>query len=78
MLNKRLPRTGIAIAFVDNFKMKILWHLLTFLFGLVGLLATIRLIERLSSGAGLLPAQLLIALVMLVLAWLCLRKARAD
>jgi len=58
--------------------MKILWYLLTFLFGLVGVLATIRLIGRLSSGAGLLPAQLLIALLMLVLAWLCLRKARAD
>ncbi len=58
--------------------MRILWYLLTFLFGLVALLAAIRLFERLAAGAGLLPAQLLIALVMLLLAWLCLRKTRAS
>ena len=57
--------------------MKILWYLLTFLLGLFGLLSTIRVFERLVSGAGFLPIQLLIALIMLVLAWLCLRKARA-
>ena len=58
--------------------MKVLWYLLTFLFGLVGVLSAIRLIERLAAGAGLLRAQLLIAFVMLLLAWLCLRKARAS
>ena len=57
--------------------MKILWYLLTFLLGLFGLLSTIRVFERLVSGADFLPIQLLIALIMLVLAWLCLRKARA-
>ena len=57
--------------------MKVLWYLLTFLFGLIGVLAAIRVVERLVTGAGLLPVQLLIAFVMLLLAWLCLRKARA-
>ena len=56
--------------------MKVLWYLLTFLFGLIGLLAAIRVFERLAMGAGLLPVQLLIVFVMLLLAWLCLRKAR--
>ena len=56
--------------------MRILWYLLTAFFGLIGVLAAIRTLERLASGAGLIPAQLVIALVMLVLAVLCLRKAR--
>ena len=57
--------------------MNIFWYLLACLFGLFGLLSTIRVFERLVSGADFLPIQLLIALIMLVLAWLCLRKARA-
>ena len=56
--------------------MKVLWYLLAFLLGLIGLLAAIRVFERLATGAGLLPVQLLIAFGMLLLAWLCLRKAR--
>jgi hypothetical protein len=57
--------------------MRILWYLLTALFGLIGVLALIRTVERLATGAGLIPAQLVIAFVMLLLAVLCVRKARA-
>ena len=56
--------------------MKTLWYLLTFLFGLFGVLATIRIVERLVSGYGLFPEHLVIALIMLLLAWVCLRRAR--
>ena len=56
--------------------MKILFYFLTAVFGLFGILAVLRTIERLMSGAGLLPAQLLIAIVALLLAVVCLKKAR--
>jgi hypothetical protein len=56
--------------------MKILWYLLTALLGLIGILALVRALERLAVGAGLLPVQLIVAIVMLLLAVLCLRKAR--
>ena len=56
--------------------MRILWYLLTALFGLIGLLALIRTVERLVTGSGLIPTQLVIAFVMLLLAVLCVRKAR--
>ena len=56
--------------------MKILWYLLTAFLGLIGVLALVRTFERLAVGAGLLPVQLIIAVVMLLLAALCLRKAR--
>ena len=58
--------------------MKILFYFLTAIFGLFGILAVLRTIERLMSGAGLLPAQLLIAVVMLLLAVVCLKKARGG
>ena len=57
--------------------MKILWYVLTAFFGLLGVLGLIRTIERLAIGAGLLPTELIIAVVMLLLAVLCVRKARA-
>ena len=57
--------------------MRILWYLLTAFLGLIGVLAIIRTVERLAVGAGLLPVQMIIAVVMLLLAALCLRKARA-
>jgi hypothetical protein len=57
--------------------MRILWYLLTALFGLIGVLAAVRTIERLVSGAGLLPSQLMLALLMLLFAVLCLRRARS-
>jgi hypothetical protein len=57
--------------------MRILGYLLTAFFGLIGVLAAVRTIERLLTGVGLLPTQLLIALIMLLLAGLCLRKARS-
>jgi hypothetical protein len=54
-----------------------MYYFLTFLFGLLGVLGAVRSAERLITGAGMLPAQLLIAVVFLFLAGLCLRKARA-
>lgn len=57
--------------------MRILWYFLTALFGLIGLLALIRTLERVVTGAGLMPTQLVIGLAMLVLAVVCVRKARA-
>jgi lipopolysaccharide export LptBFGC system permease protein LptF len=56
---------------------RILWYLLTALFGLIGVFALIRTLERLVTGSGLIPTQLVIAFVMLLLAVLCVRKARA-
>lgn len=56
--------------------MKILWYILTFLFGLFGVLATIRVVERLVSGVGVLPVQLLLALLLLGLAVASFRQAR--
>jgi hypothetical protein len=58
--------------------MKILFYVLTAILGLFGILAVLRTVERLMSGAGILPAQLLIAVVALVLAGVCLKKARAG
>ena len=55
--------------------MKILWYLFTAFLGLIGILALIRTLERLAVGDGLLPVQLIVAVVMLLLAMLCLRKA---
>lgn len=57
--------------------MRILWYFLTALFGLIGLLALIRTVEQLVTGASLMPTQLVIAFVMLFLAVLCVQKARA-
>ena len=58
--------------------MKILFYFLTAVFSLFGILAVLRTIERLMSGAGLLPVQLLIAIVALLLAGVCLNKARSG
>ena len=57
--------------------MKIIWYVLTVFFGAIGLLSLLRVIERLMLGAGILPVQILIALVMLVLAVVTLQKARS-
>lgn len=57
--------------------MRILWYLLTALFGLIGVLALIRTVERLAGGVGLIPTQLVIAFVMLFLAVLWVREAHA-
>lgn len=56
--------------------MRILWYLLTALFGVIGVLALIRTVERVLAGAGLIPMQLVIAFVMLLLAVVCVRQAR--
>ena len=57
--------------------MKLLWLFLTLVFGLVGFVAVFRIFEVLILGAGALPTtQLLIAFITLLLAFVCLRKAR--
>jgi hypothetical protein len=56
---------------------KVLFYTLTVILGLFGTLAMLRTIERLWTGAGFLPAQLLIAVIALVVAATCLKKARA-
>jgi hypothetical protein len=58
--------------------MKLLWYVLTLVFGVIGLLAVVRIFEILILGAGLLPnTQLLIAFITLLLAVVCLLKARS-
>ena len=55
--------------------MRILWYALTALFGLIGVLALLGTVEKLATGAGLSPGQLVIAIGMLLLAVLCVQKA---
>jgi hypothetical protein len=58
--------------------MKLLWYVLTLVFGVIGLVAVFRVFEVLILGAGLLPTtQLLIAFITLLLAFVCLRQARS-
>jgi hypothetical protein len=54
-----------------------MYYFLTLIFGLFGLLALLRSAERLMGGAGVLPTQVIMALVGLVLAAVFLRKARS-
>ena len=56
--------------------MRILWYVLTFVFAAIAVLAGLRTFELLIARRGSLAAQLVIAVVMLFLAVLCLRKAR--
>ena len=56
--------------------MSIIWYLLVFLFGAFGILALLRSVELLVTG-GRPTSQILIALVGLLLAWQCFRKARS-
>jgi hypothetical protein len=58
--------------------MKILWYVLTAFFGLIGTLGMLRTVELLAIGAALVPTQVFIAVAMLVLAFVCLRKARTT
>ena len=58
--------------------MKTVWYILTLFFGAIGLLSLLRVIERLMLGAEMFPVQIVIALVMLVLAVVSLRKARST
>ena len=57
--------------------MRIFWYLLAIVLGVFGALGLVRSVERLMGGAGLLPVQILIGMVGLVLAWLCIKKARS-
>jgi hypothetical protein len=56
--------------------MNILWYLLAFVAGALGLLALARVIERLALG-GISMVQAAIALIFLFLAWKSLEKARS-
>jgi hypothetical protein len=56
--------------------MRILYYFLTFIFGLLGTLAVLRSAERLFVGHGVLPAQVVIGVGSLLLAWRFLGKAR--
>ena len=58
--------------------MRVVWYLLALVLGLFGALALFRTVELLLVGAGVSPAQVLIALVGLLLAWLCVQKARSS
>jgi len=58
--------------------MRVVWYLLAAFLGVFGVLGWLRSIERLSSGAGVSPVQILIGLIGLLLAWLCVRKARSS
>lgn len=54
--------------------MKTIYLILTVFLGVVGVLAVLRSIERIVTGIGVLPTQLLIAMVFLLLAHKCYRK----
>ena len=56
--------------------MKILLYLLAAIFAAFGALSLLRTIERLLAGAGVLPVQIVLAVVMLTLAGLCAKRAR--
>ena len=56
--------------------MRILWYVLTALFGVIGVLALLRTVEELATGSGLSPRRAVIAIGMLLLAVFCVRKAR--
>lgn len=56
--------------------MRIVWYLLTFVFAVVGILSLVRSAEVLVGG-GVPAIQIFIAAVGLLLAWQCIRKARA-
>jgi hypothetical protein len=58
--------------------MRIGWYLLAVVLGAFGVLGVARSIERLTAGAGVSPIQILIGLIGLLLAWLCVQKARAS
>ena len=56
--------------------MRMLYYFLTGFFTLLGALALLRTIELLIAGAGMLPVQFLVGILMLVFAGGCLSKAR--
>ena len=58
--------------------MKILFYILTFIFGFYGALSVLRTIELLWTSEGFQPAVLLLGIIGLVLAVVCLKKARGK
>jgi O-antigen/teichoic acid export membrane protein len=57
--------------------MKIVWLILTGVFGLFGVLNMARVIERLITGEEWVPFQSLIAVLALFAAFVCFNRARA-
>ena len=68
---KRWPTTNSS-------NMKIVWYILVVIFGAFGILGLLRTIEVLVAGDGFRPTTLLIAIIMLLIAIVCFRKARAG
>ena len=58
--------------------MKFFWYLPVSVFGLIGILGLLRLIERLFTGEGILVVQVGITALFIFLAWQCLIKARSK
>ena len=58
--------------------MKILFYLLTVICGLFGLLSLLRFFEVALLGGGIFPIQLIIGVGGIILAWVCLKKARLS
>ena len=58
--------------------MRVVWYLLAVILGAFGVLGLLRSVERLAAGAGVSPVQIFIGLIGLLLAWLCVRKARSG
>jgi hypothetical protein len=56
--------------------MKAVWYILTIICGVIGLGTLLRFVEVLLFGGGMSPFQLLFGVVLLVVAWQCLLKAR--
>jgi Co/Zn/Cd efflux system component len=57
--------------------MKIIWYILTVFFGAIGLLALIRALERMISGAEVSTPQIFVAVLLLLLAAVSVRQARS-
>ena len=57
--------------------MRIVYYLGMLLFGFIGFLSVLRTVELLFVGGGIYLTQLLLGVIMLAVAFLCMRKARA-
>jgi hypothetical protein len=56
--------------------MRFLLYVAATLFGLFGVLALLRTIERVATGVGWLPSQVALGLLALLIATVCFRRAR--
>lgn len=56
--------------------MRAVWYLLTLVFGLFGALAGLRAVEHAVSGGSIMLQQILVAVIALLIAAVCIKKAR--